>query len=86
MKEWLTPRTSMTARSGAMTRTLMATLRSGVGRRAGAASDLSILAQFTTPGGIQIRGEIGGVDRVFAIGLFAKEQIHRQQELGQACP
>lgn len=37
--------------------------------------DLSILAQFTTPGGIQIRGEIGGVDRVFAIGLFAKEQI-----------
>lgn len=37
--------------------------------------DLSILAQFTTPGGIQFLGEVGGVDRVFAIGLFANEQV-----------
>lgn len=37
--------------------------------------DLSILAQFTTPSGIQIRGEISGVDRVFAIGLFANDQV-----------
>lgn len=37
--------------------------------------DLSILAQFTTPGGIQLLGEIGGVDRVFAIGLFANDQV-----------
>lgn len=37
--------------------------------------DLSILAEFTTPDGKRILGKIGGVERVFAIGLFAGGQI-----------
>lgn len=37
--------------------------------------DLSILAEFTTPGGNKIFGKIGGVERIFAIGLFAGESI-----------
>lgn len=37
--------------------------------------DLRILAEFVTPSGRKLRGYVGGVERVFAIGLFGEGRI-----------
>lgn len=37
--------------------------------------DLQIKAVFTTPGGIELVGKVVGVDNLYAIGLFAGDEI-----------
>jgi hypothetical protein len=37
--------------------------------------DLHIKAVFTTPGGVELAGEVVGVENVFAIGLFAGDEV-----------
>lgn len=38
-------------------------------------ADLQILAQFTTPDGRQLMGQVVGVQNIFAIGLFVNNEI-----------
>jgi hypothetical protein len=37
--------------------------------------DLHIKAVFITPGGVELNGEVVGVENVFAIGLFAGDEV-----------
>lgn len=43
--------------------------------RGGGLYDLCIKAVFTTPGGVELFGQVVGVENVFAIGLFAGEEV-----------
>lgn len=40
----------------------------------GELADLCILADFTTPSGHKLVGEVGGVQDIFAVGLFAGDE------------